>query len=603
MNDGETTKPAPVDVTLAAAVWTAIVAGAFSLIVCAALVWNHRQAQQADPLDSAELAVLAEEIARRPGDESLALRYRTIELGLRKEHFRREAFATRGSYLLLGGAAVFVAALGVAAWRRRKPPMPSRQRPPAGHDALRAGRARWSVGALGGALCGAAIALAIIASGGRAGDSDEMEQATSAPAPAAPELVVMAPGQWARFRGPGGAGISTHSGLPTRWDGKTGEGILWKKPVPLPGHSSPIVWGERLFLTGADKSTRELYCYDAATGRLLWRRQVKPPGSAAAKDIYDAGGFAAPTPATDGRRVYAVFANGDVACFDFEGRPLWAQALGPLDNAHGHASSPVLCQNLLLLQFDQAMEDDGKSYLLALDAATGKTVWDASRPVGDSWSTPIVIQVGSARQVIACGNPFVIAHDLASGREIWRVKCLGSEQVPSPILAGGLVCVTDSGSELTAIRPTGSGDVTGSGIAWRAEDGVPDIATPITDGEHVFLAVDMLTCYEALTGRKLWEVELEEACEASPALADGRLYVLDTAGVMYVVQPGPQYREIARSRLGEKVACHASPAFADGRIYIRVEVEAARQEPSDEDEEEEQDRVENYLYCIGKAEK
>ena len=142
MNDSETTKPAPADVTLSAAVWTAIVAGAFSLIVCAALVWNYRQARKADPLDSPELAVLAQEIARRPGDEALGVRYRTVELELRKEHFRRESFARRGGYLLLGGAGLFVAALGVAAWRRRKLPMPSREMPPAGRDALRASRAR-----------------------------------------------------------------------------------------------------------------------------------------------------------------------------------------------------------------------------------------------------------------------------------------------------------------------------------------------------------------------------------------------------------------------------------------------------------------------------
>ena len=599
MNDSETTKPAPADVTLAAAVWTAIVAGAFSLIVCAALVWNYRQARKADPLDSPELAVLAQEIARRPGDEALGVRYRTVELELRKEHFRRESFARRGGYLLLGGAGVFVAALAVAAWRRRRPPMPSRELPPAGRDALRASRARWSVGALGGALCGAAMALAIIASGRPTGGSAEPKQATSAPAPAVPELVVMAADQWARFRGPGGGGVSAHTGLPIKWDGKTGEGILWKKPVPLPGHSSPIVWGERLFLTGADKSARELYCYDAGTGKLLWRRQVKPPGSAEAKDIYKPGGIAAATPVTDGKRVCALFANGDVGCFDFEGRQLWAEALGPLENAYGHASSPVICGDLLLLQLDQASADDGKSYLLAMDLATGATVWDAPRPVGDTWSTPIVIQVGSTRQVIACGNPLVIAHDLASGREIWRADCLGGDQAPSPILAAGLVCVADSSAELTAIRPGGSGDVTKSGIAWRVEDGVPEIATPVTDGEHIFLAVDMLTCYEARTGKKLWEVELEDACRSSPALAEGRLYVLDDVGMMYVLQPGPQHREIARSRLGDNLTCHASPAFADGRIFIRVQIE-----PDEEAEEEDGDaKTENHLYCVGKAKK
>ena len=550
-------------------VQVAVVAGQLCLIVLAVLCWNAWRGSQEEPLESAELTALAKQITARPSDAALRQRYRRIDGQLRTEYFYRQAVARRGSWLLAGAAAVLVAALCVAVDCGRKLPMPQRDSLQPGRDERRARRGRWAVGALAFVTFGGAVATAIILPGAPPGPV-----AFTKPVPPTLQLAV-----WPRFRGRGGAGVSPYHDVPTAWDGASGTGILWKTAVPLPGHSSPILWGDRVFLTGANEQTREVYCFDADTGERLWRRQVSPPGSPAeAPEVWDEGVLAAATGVTDGQRVCAIFANGDIACFDFHGRKLWAQALGPLDDGYGHASSLALLGDLVLVQLDQAGAEDGLSELLAMDIATGRVVWRVDRPVGACWSSPIVIEVGSARQIIACGDPLVIAHDPASGREIWRADLLATDQAPSPVYAGGLLYIAKSGSELLAVRPDGRGDVTKTHLLWRAEEGIPEIASPVSDGRFVFLSAGGLTCYDARTGRKLWRENLNEAFRASPTLAGGRLYLLGDEGAMLIVEAGGEYKLLARSELGEK--CHASPAFAPGRIYIRGE---------------------KNLYCIGSA--
>jgi len=378
---------------------------------------------------------------------------------------------------------------------------------------------------------------------------------------------------WPRFRGPGGLGISAYTNIPISWDGKTGEGIVFKSKVPLPGHSSPVVWNDRVFLSGGDANNCEVFCFDASSGELLWQGDVPHVSQAGEEpfEVMEDTGFAAPTVVTDGRRVCAIFATGDIGCFDFAGNRIWARSLGIPDSAYGYASSLTMHRNLLLIQYDQASVEEEKSKLIALDVFSGNTVWQTKRPVSGSWSSPIIAKIGGQYQIITCSDPWVIAYEPANGAELWRAKCLGGDIAPSPIYAGGLIFAIEPYTGMVAIRPDGRSDVTKTHIAWVSEDLGPDICCPVSDGELIFLLATegILACYKVIDGTKLWEEDLRENFMASPSLVGDRVYLLSEEGVMFIIEAGPdEYKELARCELGEK--CYASPAFADGRIYIRA---------------------------------
>jgi len=380
---------------------------------------------------------------------------------------------------------------------------------------------------------------------------------------------------WPSFRGPGGQGVAAGATAPLEWNGNSGDGVLWKVAVPLKGASSPVSWGLRVFVTGGDAKTREVYCFDAGSGALLWKRPVEGIARSTdeAPEVWDDKTFAAATQATDGRRVYSAFANGDLICHDVDGNEVWKKSLQPIENNYGHASSLTLYRGRLLVLLDQAYGEGGtpQSKLAALDAATGEVAWETARPVRDSWTTPVVISAGGSDQIITAAEPWVIAYAPSTGAEIWKVNCLKGDAVPSPVLAGGLVCAVMEGSDLTAIRPDGSGDVTKTHVAWASEGDFPSISSPVTDGERLYLisSAGMMSCWDAAAGKMLWEEDLEMAVVSSPTLVADRIYIMGGEGDGMVVKAAAKYELLARNLLGEP--CQTSPAFAAGRIYIRGE--------------------------------
>ena len=285
---------------------------------------------------------------------------------------------------------------------------------------------------------------------------------------------------------------------------------------------------------------------------------------------------------TDGRRVFAVFANGDVAAFDFQGKPAWARSLGIPENSYGHASSPAMFENRLLVQLDQASKKDRKSVFLALSAVDGKTLWRVGRDVPNSWTSPIVIRHAGRDQIITAADPWVIAYNPADGAELWRASVLRGDCGPSPIFAGGLVHVGNEYCYWSAIRPDGDGDVTETHIAWNAEDGLPDTCSPLATDKYVFLLATYgtLTCYDAKKGELLWEQDFDARFISSPGLSGNRVYLFGeveeedeegnelTTCTAWIIEPGREGCKIVGTcELDE--GCVTSPAFQDGRIYIR----------------------------------
>ena len=552
---------------------TAIIAGVFSAIVCILLIHNYAQGKVTDPLASRQMADLKAQLFREPGNDAIKQQIRSLDLKLRKEYFRRREFSRRGAYLLTGGVALFLVAAGSASAHRRKLPMPTPDQP---QELANAAKARWAVGVLASAVAAIALIAMLTDSGTQYPGSAAVtvqegpdHQPESSSFPSEEEIK----NNWPRFRGPGGLGVTFRTNIPASWDGTTGQGVLWKTPIPLPGHNSPIVWNDKVFLTGATEKERAVFCFDADSGKLLWTGTVSnvPGSSPEPPKVSEDTGFAAPTATTDGQRVYAIFANGDVACFDFGGKRIWARNLGPFDSMYGYASSLIMYHNLLLVLLDQGTVEDDLSKLMALEGATGKTVWSTKRPVPNSWATPIVINTGQREEIITSGAPWVIAYEPATGKELWRADCLGGDVAPSPVFGDGLVFATNTYEVLAAIRPGGQGDVTETNIVWTAEDGLPDICSPLAGKELVFVleTYGLLTCYDAKDGTKVWEEDLGEEFNTSPSLVVDKVYLTTVDGVTIIIEAGREYKELGRCKLGE--GCRTSPAFADGRIYMSGE--------------------------------
>ncbi len=400
---------------------------------------------------------------------------------------------------------------------------------------------------------------------------------------------------WPAFRGFLGSGISPYDNVPTRWDVKTGEGIVWKSPVPLEGNSSPVIWNDRLFLTGATRDKRQVYCYDTATGKLLWQQDV--PGTPAGDlKLNELTGFASPTPATDGRHVYVSFATGDLAAFNMAGNLIWKRSLGIPKNHYGHASSLRVWQDKLIVQFDQGTDKEELLRLLALDTLTGKTVWEAKRPnIPVSWSTPIVIEVngqapspqplspgagergrgeGPQEQIITCGDPWVIAYNPTDGQELWRAKCLRGEVGPSPVFAGGIVYPAVEYEAASAVRANGKGDVTATHIIWSLKDpDVPDMCSPLVAGSNFYFLTSFgarLNCCAIASGDKKWVAEIESQFRASPSMAGKFIYLFgaDEEGKAFVLEPAPPEAKIILGRTQLTIQTIAAQTLGPGGVPL-----------------------------------
>ncbi len=577
-----------------AAVWTAWTSGTVMVLVAAILVWNHARMRLDDPVDSPELAAMKARLREDPRNEALTAETRDLDYALITEYFRRQALAEKGMVVLLAAFVVWVVAVRAATEGRKESAVPIPRKDAAQAEARAAGQARWAVGGLAAVLAAGAIAWGLGCSiepydptqktvAGGPGDGGEAPAPEPKGPPPPSEAEVLA--NWGRFRGPRGQGRCLCEKVPTEWDGESGGNVLWKVIVPLPGQSSPVVWGDRVYLTGATEERREVYAFDAATGEMLWTMAVSTPMTNRPEPPKpDEGtGLAAPTPATDGRYVCAIFASGDVACFTPDGEEVWQRGFGVPENIYGYASSLLIHKNTLIIQNDQGTPDDNLSKLLALDLETGETVWEVTRPVAGSWSTPAVVETVAGTQLLTTANPWAIAYDPDSGEELWRAKVLGGDVASSPVASREMVFTVTVDTELCGIRPDGAGDVTESHVVWRAEGFWPDTTSPLTDGTRVWtLSTDgMWACYRAADGQQLYEQELEDMIfNGSPTLVGDRIYLLTTKGVMLQVGAGDTYEELGRAALGERSNC--SPAMVDGRIYLRGV---------------------KHLYCIGEAAK
>jgi outer membrane protein assembly factor BamB len=375
---------------------------------------------------------------------------------------------------------------------------------------------------------------------------------------------------WPGWRGPAGTGITSETNLPVSWSAT--DKVRWKVPLEGAGVSSPVVVGERVFLTASDGRLNDqlhITCYDRNKGHLLWH--VKLFGSALSDGQYAPGGMAVPTPAADAKRLYALFGTGDLVCLDHDGKPVWirslAQEYGPFRNRWGMAASPLLVGDLLVIQVDHW----GESYLLGIDAATGANRWRTVRGASVNWSTPLAVRVKGRTQIIATGTYQVKGYDAKDGSELWSVRGLEMQCIPSPVTENGMVYAVSGRKNFTlAIKLDGQrGDLTKSHLIWKAKAGATYVPSPVCYESRYYYVEDtgIANCLDARTGKPLWRERLNGQFHASLVAGDGKVYFTSMEGAVSVVKAGKEFELLSRNEMGETIM--ASPAVSGGQLFLR----------------------------------
>ncbi len=598
----------------------AIFAAGFAALIAVLLIANYVQSRLNDPIENKTIPALVKRLNASPEDETLKSEIRAFDLIARKAYFTTKWQIRTGTYLMFLSLIISILAVRYLLSVRSKLSEIDPAREEKGLDLLIA--QKWVIYSGSGLIIIALVSGLLsynslkeymvnekmsaaageienpaIQPNRQAGqveanldpvqpnakveaDSTTVQSNTKVEVPGQPATkdsasakaaTVSAPGlptkaqlraNFPFFRGSDGTGVAFQKKTPVDWNGADGKNIRWKVKIPKPGYSSPIIWANQIFVTGADAQSRMVYCYDRNTGKLLWEASAdKIEGSpAAVPKVTTDTGLAAPTMATDGRAVFALFATGDLLALDMTGKRLWARNLGLPDNHYGHSSSLIIYKDKLLVQYDT--NRTGK--LLAFDSQSGKPSWETLRNSKISWSSPVLVNTGSRMELILTTNPNVSSYNPETGKELWKIACLSGEVGPSAGYADGMVFAANEYAKLVGITAGDSPQ-----IAWESDEFLPEVSSPLAINGLLYIATSygVFACYDAKAGTKLWSEEYGDSFYSSPIYADGKVYLTNTAGKTYIVKATKDYQLVGTPELGEKSVC--SPVFMDGMAYLR----------------------------------
>jgi len=385
---------------------------------------------------------------------------------------------------------------------------------------------------------------------------------------------------WPQWRGPSLNGISAEKNLPTKWS--TTENVTWKLKTPEYSGSTPIVWGDHVFLNVGDGNELWFWDVDRTTGVVRWKRPLGIGNRRMMKQ-----NMSSPSPVTDGTLVWVMTGTGILKAFDFSGKEIWMRSIqqeyGRFGLQWGYASSPLLFEDALYVQVLHGMHTDDPSYVLRIDKMTGKTVWRVNRLTRaqfespDAYTTPALLRYAGGTEIVITGGDVVTGHDPATGKELWRADGLNPRNdgsyriVASPIVQGDMIFAPSKERPLLALKAGGRGDVSRSHVLWSFNNG-PDVPTPVTDGTYLYSINDrgIMFCLDAKTGKTVYGPQrLRNATySGSAVLADGKIYITDEDGVTSVVQSGPKFALLAENDLGDYTL--SSPAVSEGQIFVRT---------------------------------
>ena len=580
----------------------AVVSAVFATLLSLLIMINYLQAKRTDPLNSKTLIILNERLKANPGDEQLRSEIRELDLLARKAFFTNQWQVRTGGLLLFFNVLVIILCLQAIDYMKKKLP----GIPPDRIDEFWINRKisrKWIAGS-GIFLVIAAMVFAFIThqdlakklentvASSRSNDFSGKDQNEPYERPSGqgyensatiarsqdssmqqesiyPDSIVNESpsdkennGTWPAFRGTGSIGIARQKNIPVSWDGKSGKNIRWKTEIPLPGYNSPVIWNDRVFLSGANENKREIYCFDLNSGKILWRTVVENiPGSPAQPPkVNHETGFSAPSVTTDGIRIYAIFANGDIIAVDMEGRKIWSKNLGMPKNHYGYSSSLIMYKDKVIVQYDQT----GNASVMALSGKTGEVQWKTLRNVRVSWASPIIVNTGNRLELILAADPYVASYNPDNGAELWKLDCISGEVGPSPAYADGVVYSVNEYSKLAAIKTSGTPE-----ILWEDNEYLSDVPSPVATEKYLFLVTSygVIVCYDAKTGSKYWTKEFGTTIYSSPVLAEGKIYLMNSKGTMYIFKADKTFSLIGEPQLGEGSFC--TPAFFEGGIVIR----------------------------------
>ncbi|NQU66496.1 MAG: PQQ-binding-like beta-propeller repeat protein, partial [Candidatus Marinimicrobia bacterium] len=540
---------------------TALTALVISLTVSFIIIVNYVQLKQADPLNSEVLIMLKERLSQTPQDELLKNEIRALHMLTRKAYFTGNWQIKSGAYIIIISLIILSISLKVIRAVRRKFPDPDKL-PGYPNFFAKSTSIQYSILTGGGLLLGIAVILAFITDTNlnSLGNPSDLDKLIDKP--------LVNNGIWAGFRGKSGNGISDYENVPNSWNGTSGKNINWKTAIPLKGYSSPIIVSGKLYVTGGNKIERKVFCLDAKTGEILWNRIVR--NMVRLEDNFNFDwvdentGFAAPTMATDGQRVVAIFATGDMACFRLNGDLIWTMNIGAPDNHYAHSSSLIINDNLCFVQLDH---HEGAK-LLAIDMINGSTTWEVKRKV-ISWASPICVDTGGRQELILADSKTVTPYNPENGEVYWQEECLSGEMGPSPAYADGIVFVANEYAKASGIRINLNSPENPSDIIWQITDNLPNTASPIASDGLVLLASSrgIVSMLDALTGELYWEQNFGKGFYSSPILVGDNVYLTDLNGKTTIFKMTRVLEISADNELGESVSC--TPALQDGEIFMR----------------------------------
>ena len=557
---------------------TGSVSAFISIQIIVMLAISNFKLRASNPMNSPELASLYKLLESNKQDETLKEAIRAMDELARRAYFTSEDFIDWGVYVLFVCSILSVLSLKYVIQLKKAPPYPDSSDPT--RD-LKAEGMQWRKSFTMGGLAVVAFVLAIVIPWESAIDSPSYAEMlagdTKGPASKGSmsgamtaELAANMPPvpvasreehlkNWSTFLG---VDHSRVSGIepPSSWSME--DNVMWSAPTPLPGFNSPVLWGNQLFFAGGSETKREIYCYDIQHGGELWRHKVTDiPGSPAEPPYVQADtGFAASTMVTDGTQLYAIFATGDLVAVDFKGKRVWGRNVGVPDNPYGHASSLVIYESTLLVQYDQ--NDQG--HLWGVDLRNGEELWSVERAIGASWSTPLLIEHEGEPQVVLSAPGKVVSYDPRDGKELWSCPALDHSEVASrPAYADGKIFVSADGSQTYAI------DVTTHEVLWENLDDLAGVSSPMVAAGLLIVpgAGGGIGAIDINSGEEIWYEDTDDGFYASPVLAGENIYLIDRLGLMRIFKPGPTYDEVAQIELGEEVVC--TPLFVGKSMYLR----------------------------------